>query len=149
MGKRLKQAAVFFVALFAAAQLIRPARANPPTDPTHSIGAGLTASNSLAPILNRSCGTCHSNETVWPWFAQVAPVSWLMAATVNKGRAAINFSEWTAYDPATRHALLVSSCDATSKGTMPGSAWTTLHREAQLSKADIETICAAARGDIP
>ncbi len=42
----------------------------------------------------RSCGDCHSNQSVWPWYSQVAPVSWLVQRDVDKGRQKVNVSEW-------------------------------------------------------
>jgi hypothetical protein len=144
MSRRLKQAAVVFVVVFAAAQLVRPERANPPTDPGRPIQAHVGTTSGLPAILNRACSDCHSNTTVWPWYTQVAPFSWLMARGVAEGRKAVNFSEWGAYSPNQQRTLLVASCDDVSTGRMPGP-WTLLHPEARLSPQDIETICAAAR----
>jgi len=45
-------------------------------------------------LARRACFDCHSNETVWPWYADVAPVSWLVASDVREGRRELNFSEW-------------------------------------------------------
>src|SRR5262245_49995553 len=96
MSRRLKQAAIVIVALLAAAQLVRPSRANPPSDPGRTIQAHETTKG-LAAILDRSCGDCHSNATVWRWYTEVAPLSWLMASAVTKGRNVVNFSEWASY----------------------------------------------------
>jgi heme-binding protein len=145
MSRRLKQAAVVFVVAFVAAQLVRPERANPPIDATRTIQAHLGTASELVPVLNRACGDCHSNATVWPRYAQVAPVSWVMARAVTEGRNAVNFSEWGAYSADQQRMLLGASCHAASAGTMPGRPWTLLHPEARLSPEDIETICAAAR----
>jgi hypothetical protein len=143
MSRRLKQAAVGFVVVFAAAQLVRPERANPPIDASRTIQAHVGTTSRLAAILNRACGDCHSNATVWPWYTEVAPFSWLMARGVAEGRKAVNFSEWGVYSPNEQRTLLAASCDDASTGRMPGP-WTLLHREARLSAQDIETICAAA-----
>lgn len=97
MSRRVKQVAVAFVAVFAAAQLIRPERANPPTDPSRTIQAHVATTSELAAVLDRSCRDCHSNNTVWPWYTQIAPLSWLMARGVAEGRKAVNFSEWASY----------------------------------------------------
>lgn len=143
MSKRLKQAAIVFVVIFAAAQLVRPSRANPPTDSTRTIQAHETT-RGLAAVLDRSCGDCHSNATVWPWYAQVAPVSWFMAYGVTKGRNAINFSEWGSYSPEQQRILLGLSCQDATEGKMPGPyAW--LRPKTRLSAQDIATVCAAAR----
>ena len=144
MSRRLKQAAVALLAGFAAAQFVRPDRANPPIDPSRTIQAHIDTASGLAAVLARACGDCHSNATVWPWYTQIAPVSWLMAQAVKEGRNAVNFSEWAAYPPGRHRELLDQSCRDASQGRMPGSMWTLLHRDARLSTRDIKTICAAA-----
>jgi hypothetical protein len=145
MSRRLKQVAVAFVVLFAAAQLIRPERANPPIDASRTIQARVGTANGLGAVLGRACGQCHSNATVWPWYTNIAPVSWLMAVGVKQGRLAVNYSEWAAYPPERQRELLDKSCQAASSGEMPGSAYTLLFPGTRLSPQDVETICAASR----
>ena len=144
MKKRLERAAVVLVVVFAAAQLVRPGRANPPTDANRTIQAHMPTGSGLVAVLDRSCRDCHSNGTVWPWFTHVAPLSWLMAQAVREGRNAVNFSEWTGSQPAQQRLLLAMSCDDATKGKMPG-AYALLRPETRLSPQDVETICAAAR----
>ena len=144
MKKRLKQASVVIVVVFAAAQLARPDRANPPTVTSRTIQAQVGTASGLAAVLDRSCRDCHSNNTVWPSYAQVAPLSWLMARAVAGGRKAVNFSEWGGYSPAAQRTLLSTSCEDASSGKMPGP-YTLVRPETKLSPQDIETICAAAR----
>ena len=138
-----EQAAAVFVVVFAAAQLVRPDRANPPTDVNRTIQAH-GATSGLAAVLDRSCRDCHSKATVWPGYTQVAPLSWLMVYAVTKGRTAVNFSEWAVYSPEQQRLLLAVSCDDVTNGKMPGP-YTLLHPETRLSAQDIETICAAAQ----
>lgn len=142
--RRLKQAALVFLVVFAAAQLVRPARANPATDASRTIQAHLGTTTGLAAVLDRSCRDCHSNATVWPSYTQIAPLSWLMASAVTKGRSAVNFSEWGAYAPAVQRMLLSASCQDVSSGKMPG-VYTLVRPETRLSPQDIETICTAAQ----
>jgi hypothetical protein len=144
MTTRLKQASLVFVVVFAAAQLVRPERANPATDPSRTIQAHVGTTSGLAAVLDRSCRDCHSNATVWPRYSQIAPVSWLMAAGVAKGRDAVNFSEWGTYPPAVQRMLLSASCQDVSTGKMPGF-YTLVRPETRLAPQDIETICTAAR----
>jgi Haem-binding domain len=124
MARRLKQTAIVFVVVFAAAQLVRPERANPPTDQSRTIQAHMGTASGVVAVLDRSCRDCHSNGTVWPWYAHVAPASWLMAYGVREGRKAVNFSEWAGYPP---------------------GLYTLLRPETKLSRQDVDTICAAAR----
>jgi hypothetical protein len=133
------------VALFAAAQLIRPGHATSATDPAHTIDSQLGPASALTAVLGRSCGDCHSNATAWPTYTRIAPLSWVVARAENEGRKAVNFSEWTGYSPAQRRALLVVSCRDASTGKMPVDAYTRLRPAARLSAQDIETICAASR----
>ncbi len=144
MSSRLKQTSVVFVVVFAAAQLVRPGRANPATDPGRTIQAHVGTTSGLAAVLDRSCRDCHSNGTVWPRYAHIAPLSWLMASAVAKGRDAVNFSEWDAYLPDVQRTLLSASCQDVSSGKMPGF-YTLVRPETRLSPQDVETICTAAR----
>ena len=143
MSRRLKLAVVVFV-VFAAAQLVRPERANPAIDASRTIQAHSGTASGLVAVLDRACSDCHSNRTVWPWYTEIAPLSWLMAYGVTAGRKAVNFSEWAAYPPEQQRKLLVESCQDASEGKMPGP-YTLLHPEVRLSAQDVETICAAAR----
>lgn len=144
MKRRLKQAAVVMVAVFVAAQLIRPERTNPPIDASRTIAAHVGTGSELVAVLDRVCSDCHSNATVWPWYTEISPLSWLMAYGVKEGRKAVNFSEWAAYSPAQQRMLLGQSCQDMSSGKMPGP-YSLLHPEMRPSPRDIETVCAAAR----
>lgn len=141
--KRLKQAAVVLIVIVAAAQFIRPDRTSPPTDPARAIQAAVGPTSALPAVLDRSCADCHSNRTVRPWYAEVAPLSWLMARSVAEGRKAVNFSEWTGYPPEVQRALLSASCDDATRDKMPGPY--PVPPEGKLSPQDVKTICAAAR----
>jgi hypothetical protein len=148
MRKTLRVTAIIFVILavaFAASQLIRPERTNPPTDASHSIEASAHMSKAFVAILNRACNDCHSNQTVWSRFTNVAPLSWLVAYGVSEGRKAVNFSQWNTYTPAHQRELLAQACQDVTSGKMPGSPYTMLRPEAQLSAHDVDTICAAVR----
>jgi hypothetical protein len=144
MSRRLKQAALVFVVLLAAAQVVRPSRATLPTDPARTIQAHETT-RGLAAVLDRSCGDCHSNNaTPSRWYTEVAPLSWLMAYAVTKGRNVVNFSEWASYSPEQQRILLSLSCQDASEGKMPG-AYVRFRSDTRLSAQDVATICAAAR----
>lgn len=76
----------------------------------------------------RACFDCHSNETRWPWYAHVAPISWLVQHDVDEGRRMVNFSEW--HVPQEEAA---ESADTVIDGTMPPPAYTWLHPSARLT----------------
>ncbi len=144
MNRRLKQAAIAFVVVFAAAQLVRPEHANPPTDVKRTIQSHMGTTSGAAAVLNRACRDCHTNATVWPAYTQVAPLSWLMEHAVTEGRKTVNFSEWASYSAEQQRSLLALSCRDMTEGKMPG-VYTLVRPETRLSAHDIETVCAAAR----
>jgi len=144
MRIRWRRLAIVFIILGAVAQLVRPSRTNPPTDPNRTIQASLKNADGVVAVLDRSCRDCHSNQTEWRWYTNVAPTSWLMAYGVKEGRRAVNFSDWAGYSADQQRALLAASCTDATEGKMPGVyAW--LRPETRLSAGDIKTICSAAR----
>jgi len=90
-------------------------------------------------ILDRSCQDCHSSNTHLPWYGYIAPVSWILSRDINKGHAKFDFSQW-AWRPHSANERQ-EICDAVSDGTMPIRAYTLIHRNARLSKQDVDRIC--------
>jgi hypothetical protein len=141
--------AVVLVAVVATAQLARPERTNPAIDVSRTLGAQAGATRGLVAVVDRACGDCHSNGTVWTRYTSVAPLSWVITRGVTEGRKAVNFSEWAGYSPEARRALLAASCRDAATGKMPMRAYLMLRPEARLSPQDVEIICAAARESQP
>jgi hypothetical protein len=83
----------------------------------------------------RASFDCHSNETVWPWYSNVAPISWLVAHDVNDGRRALNFSEWTRPQKEAHEAAR-----SVSKGEMPPRIYAIPRPAAQLSPSERQTL---------
>lgn len=76
----------------------------------------------------RACFNCHSNETTWPWYANVAPFSWVVEFDVNNARSIINFSEWNREYP-----LALYSGQSMRTGNMPPIKYRMAHPEANLT----------------
>jgi mono/diheme cytochrome c family protein len=89
-------------------------------------------------LARRACFNCHSNETAWPWYSSLAPVSWLTQRDVNQGRAHLNFSEWN--DPMNQPDDVAGEVQA---GNMPPWFYLPMHPEARLTQ---EERTALARG---
>jgi hypothetical protein len=121
-------------------QLVRPERTNPPVTPAHSLLPKAPAD--VRAIFTRACRDCHSNETTWPLYSGVAPMSWLVASHVHGGRDRFNYSEWTTYDNDEQDKLLGGMCSLTKRGRMPLPSYLLIHRDATLSPADVAAICA-------
>jgi len=87
-------------------------------------------------ILKRACYDCHSHETVWPWYSQVAPASWLVAWDVKEGREELNFSIWNQYRGKKKDKKLKEIAEEVDEGEMPPWFYLPLHPEARLSSED-------------
>lgn len=144
MKRFLKIFGVLCIAAFLASQAFRPDRRNPASDPALAITAQLNVPADVRAILQRSCYDCHSNNTVWPWYTEVSPVSWLVADDVKEGRRHMNFSEWGSYRQAIRVAKLDMIVSEVDKGEMPLRKYLLIHGDASLSEADRDLLCAWA-----
>lgn len=137
----LKRLGIPLLLAVLAIQLFQPARTNPPIDPQREVHAFVPADTAAAAVIQRSCNDCHSHLTVWPWYSHVAPASWLVVSDVNRGRKAMNFSDWAAYRPEKQQKQLTEICKEVSEGEMPAFSYTLVHRNAKLSQADIAAVC--------
>ncbi|MFG0256658.1 MAG: heme-binding domain-containing protein [Phycisphaerales bacterium JB043] len=91
-------------------------------------------------VLRESCFDCHSNETRWPWYSYVAPVSWFVAGHVDHGRQNLNFSEWDEYKSFQRRHWIREAYEQAQEGTMPLESYLRMHPEARLTAEDLEIL---------
>ena len=117
-----------------ALQLVPLPRTNPPAP------GALAAPPEVQAILDRSCADCHSHATKWPWYAHVAPVSWLLVYDVHEAREHMNFSTWQQYSPKRQRNKTREIWEEVEEGEMPLAAYLWLHPEAKLSDAERETL---------
>lgn len=126
--------------LFILIQFVRPEKTNPAIDQSQTIAAQAELTPHLSSLLKTSCFDCHSNETRWPWYSYVAPVSWMVADDVKEGRRHLNFSEWGKYARSKRVVKLGQIYEHVSKGEMPLPKYLYMHADAKLSAADRDSI---------
>ena len=141
MRKILKLTAVVLFAAFIAIQFYRPDRANPPTVQAETLAATAVVPENVAEVLTRSCNDCHSNETVYPWYSNISPFSWLLADHINEGRRELNFSIWNTYSAKKKRRKFDEICEQVTGGEMPHNQYLWLHRDAQLSAEDKKLLC--------
>ncbi len=94
-------------------------------------------SPSTRDLAKRACYDCHSDQTVWPWYANVAPVSWLLQRDVDTGRRRLNFSEW---DRPQRGARPQSIDRRINSGSMPPWYYLLMHSNAKLTDAEKQAL---------
>ena len=135
MGSFLRYLAVLAL-IFGAMQLIPSyEKSNPASDPALEI----EAPDDVMAVFRRSCYDCHSNETRWPWYADIAPMKWVVRRDVREGRKALNFSEWKRY-PKERQEELKRQIYRSVIIAMPPPQYLWLHPEARLSDEDREAV---------
>ncbi|HET8530461.1 MAG TPA: heme-binding domain-containing protein [Methylomirabilota bacterium] len=118
--------------VFLALQLVPYGRSH--TNPTRRVDPAWDTEATRA-LAVRACYDCHSNETVWPWYSHVAPMSWLLQRDVDEGRRKLNFSEWDRPQKEARE-----SAKAVRKGEMPPWYYTPLHPDARLTAAESQAL---------
>ena len=91
----------------------------------------------------RACFDCHSNETTWPWYSNIAPLSWLIQRDVDEGREHLNFSEWN------RRQRSGESAETVREGEMPPPYYTVTHPNARLSDAEMQALAQGLTASLP
>lgn len=132
------------VGVFVLMQVVVPARTNPQSDPAMSLKAVRPDAAAAVAVMERSCRDCHSNDTTYPWYSRVAPVSWLVARDVREGRKELNISEFGTYSAKKQQHKLEEACSQVKEGEMPMWIYTLQHADATLRPGDVEAICALA-----
>lgn len=140
MKKKLKWIAVGLVAAFGLLQLANPDRTNPPVNPARDLFHVSPPPPEVAAAVRTSCFDCHSQETKWPWYSRIAPMSFLVASDVKNGRARLNFSDWPVDSPEKASRKFGAISDEVDSGDMPLKKYTLIHRDAVLSDAQRKLI---------
>lgn len=91
-------------------------------------------------ILKNSCFDCHSNETVWPWYSYVPPMSALVAYDVRMGRKHLNFSEWDSMTDRKKGEALEEALEEIEEGEMPMKVYLIMHGDAALTPNQIDKL---------
>lgn len=136
-----KQLIILIVLLvFGLIQFIRPDR-NLQTNPSRYDIFHKTETNpEVVMIVQQACYDCHSNRTAYPWYASIAPVSWMISQHVKDGKKHLNFSEWTLYSAEKQSHKLDEIVEVLQENEMPPQPYVWLHKEAAISPAKKERL---------
>ena len=139
-GKLLRRVGLTAAVLVVAAQFVPVRRDNPP------VAMDVQAPPAVKDILRAACYDCHSNETRWPWYSRVAPVSWWLADHVHEGRKDLNFSRWPILDFEAQRDAREDIVQQIEKGEMPLASYRLGHPEARLDAGQKAALLDWARG---
>jgi len=125
----MKKIAYWLVGIAIAIQFIRPDFQNPKVDEA----VALNTDPKVMSLLKTSCYDCHSSETKYPWYHNIAPMSWVMSNNINGGRASLDFSNWTNIDPKVKFERLTRAKQLVNNEMMPKSEYLMMHKNAVLN----------------
>ena len=130
----MKKIIITLVVILIGIQFIPVDRKNPP------VTMDINAPENISSILRTSCYDCHSNETSWPLYSYIAPVSFLLAGDVKEGRKHLNFSEWDKYSSDKQIKLLEEMIEEVEKEEMPLTIYTFTHPNSKLDSNRIKLL---------
>ncbi len=133
--KVFKKILIGLLVVFIVAQAFRPAK-NLTNDTTKDISKSYAVPDSVKTILAKACNDCHSNNTRYPWYAEIQPVAWWLGDHIKEGQSKINFNEFSGYRIAKQYKRLEDCMDEVKEGGMPLPAYTWIHKDAVLTAAE-------------
>ena len=129
MKNLLKVLLVAFIIL----QFFRIDKTNPPVDKNSDFLTLKKTPENVATLVKSACYDCHSNETVYPWYANVQPFGWFLKDHIDEGRRELNFSTFASYEPRRQAKKLDEAAEQIENGGMPLESYTLIHKEAKLT----------------
>ncbi|NUO01509.1 MAG: heme-binding domain-containing protein [Saprospiraceae bacterium] len=129
----VKRFSLGFLVLFAGMQLFQIDKTVPAKDLSNDLMRMASPPGEVASLLKVACYDCHSYQTEYPWYANVAPVSWWIAHHIEEGREHLNFSIWGTYTGSDQLEFLHECAEEVEEGHMPLPSYTWGHRAAKLT----------------
>lgn len=126
--------------LLVVSQFIKIDKNNPPVDPSLDYLQMVNADPETKSLIKNACYDCHSHETEYPWYTDVAPVSWWIKSHINGGREKLNFSEWGKYNNKKQMFKQEECGDIVEKKWMPLTSYAWLHSKAKLTEDQREAL---------
>lgn len=123
------------VALFLLMQLFRIDKSIKPVDSRKDVIAMTQPNGDVSSLLKTACYDCHSNQPSYPWYTNIAPVSWWIKHHIDEGQHELNFSEWGSYSEKRKNHKLEECIEMIEEGEMPMASYTWMHKEAKLTDA--------------
>lgn len=137
-----KKILIGLVAFFITIQLIRIDKTNPAYNEAEDFLTLTQAPADIAALVKTACYDCHSHQSAYPWYTNIAPVSWLIANHIKEGRQHLNFSTWASY-PAEKAAHKLEECaEEVGENKMPMTSYVVMHSEAKMTDAQKEKLVA-------
>ncbi|MFM7015900.1 MAG: heme-binding domain-containing protein [Bacteroidota bacterium] len=141
----MKKILITLVFVLGIVQLIRPSKNRGEVDSAKSIEAKYPMPADVRASLQKACYDCHSNNTKYPWYADIQPVGWYLANHVRDGKRHLNFDEFMTYKAKQQDHKMKELIESQEEGWMPMDSYTLIHKEAILTQSEKDAIIAYAK----
>lgn len=135
-----KKILIGLLVVFIAIQFYRPEKNSSKEQDTVAFLQETNPPQEVRDILKNTCFDCHSNNTVYPWYNNIAPVSFWLADHIEEGKSELNFSEWNTYSNEKKDHKLEEIYEETERKSMPLKEYTWTHSEAKLTDVQIDAV---------
>ncbi len=136
----LKKIGIALVIIFIIIQFYRPEKNSSSENYISDFLIVTNANDTIKSIIKTSCYDCHSNNTQYPWYAEVAPLSWWIAHHVDEAKEELNFSEWSTFSKKRKNHKLKEMIEQLEEKEMPLNTYMPMHTEAKLSEEQISLL---------
>lgn len=140
MRKWLKKIIILLAGLFIIIQFFPSGRPHNEPVTGQDIALSIEVPAEVGNLIKNACFDCHSQNTRFPWYSYVAPVSWLVAKDVNNGREELDFSNWGKLSKKDKLKIFDEISEMVGEEEMPLKKYILLHPEARLKKEDRDLI---------
>ncbi len=144
MMKIVKKIAIALLVVLIGMQFYRPEKNVSEGDYVATFETETQPSTEVKEILKTTCYDCHSANTEYPWYNNIAPVSYWLAEHIEDGKKHLNFSDWENYDAKKKDHKLEELIEEVKEGKMPLNEYTWTHADAKLSDEQISVLLAWA-----
>lgn len=141
LKKLIKILIIVVVAALFIIQFFRIDKTNSPIVASDTIEAAVPVPADVSQILGRSCNDCHSNNTIYPWYANIQPVGWFLKNHIDEAHSKLNFSVFNTYPAKKKVKKLEEICEQVESKEMPLPSYLWLHSDAVLSESDAKALC--------
>ena len=129
----IKKIGIALILLVVVIQFVRIDKTNPEVIIENDFIHQTNPPEHIKEMIRTSCYDCHSNESKYPWYTNLAPISWWVKQHINEGRDELNFSEWGSYKPKRQKHKLEECYELIEEDEMPLYSYTLVHGDANLS----------------
>ncbi|WP_411032000.1 heme-binding domain-containing protein [Spongiimicrobium sp. 3-5] len=143
--KSIKKILVALLIIFIGMQFYRPDKNLAAEGHAHNFVTETVPSAPVTSLLEQTCYDCHSNNTVYPWYNNIAPVSYWLKDHIDEGKGHLNFSAWDTYDNKKKDHKLEEVVEMLEAKEMPLKEYTWTHEEARLTESQREAIITWAK----